>query len=43
MPNLNIEIEEELLWRFRQLKIKLKTGFNAKTLEKIIELAEKYV
>ena len=40
MPNVNIKIDEDLLWRFRQLKIKFKTDNNTELLKKLVELAE---
>jgi len=43
MPNVNIEVNEDLLWRFRQLKIKFKTKTNTELLKKLVELGEKNV
>jgi len=41
MPNINIEVDEDIIWRFRQLKIKFRTKNNTELIEKLVELGEK--
>lgn len=36
--NINIEVSEDFLWRFRQLKIKFRVKNNTELLEKLVEL-----
>ncbi|MDI6859883.1 MAG: hypothetical protein QMC85_05245 [Methanocellales archaeon] len=40
MPSININVDEETLWRFRELKLKFRAKNNLKFLKKLMELAE---
>ena len=40
MSNINIDVNEETLWRFRQAKLKLRVKNNEECLKQMIELVE---
>ena len=38
MPNINIDVDEDTLWKFRQIKLTLKAKNNMECLRKMIEI-----
>jgi len=43
VPNINAKVDEDLIWRFRALKGKLRAKNNAELIKKLVELGEKVV
>jgi len=43
MPNLNIFVEEDYMFKFKWLKNSLKCTTNEKTFKKIIDIAEQHL
>ena len=40
MPNLNIDVDDKTLWRWREVKTKLKAESNEDCLQKLLELVK---